>query len=408
MRTDFNEQGLPKVLLAHPGTQYSHDTARQLNRLGLLYKYCTGFAFATDSITYSLSKVIPGLQKRLIKGIPSSAISTYSLLEFEALYKIRKGGYYETVFYERNEKFQQAIPHRLLKNADVVIGYDTSSWILAKRCKELGKRFILDVSIGHPVSKERIYRDIAADYPEWGGQVMPKPPVYLQYEQEEMALADTIVVPSHFVRDTYVENGISEDKIRVNPFGTDIRFFVPPQTIKKHKDKPLTFLFFGSLHARKGLPVLFQAWKELAPSGARLLLAGYEQIPATVTVPSGVEILGAIAKDKRVELYHNADVFVFPSYFEGFAQVQIEAAACGLPLIGTYNSGAHEIVRNGESGFIVETGNKAALKKALLYCLTHHDQLIEMGIASRRMAEQFSWDAYGERWKSIILDSKAG
>lgn len=404
MKVDSNKREFPKVLLAHPGTQYSHDTARQLHRLGLLYKYCTGFAFATDSMTYRLSKMMPGLQKRLIKGVPSSAVSAYPWLEFEALYKIRKGGYYETVFYQRNEKFQKAISDRLLKKADVVIGYDTSSWILAKRCRELGKRFILDVSIGHPVSKERIYRDIAANYPEWGGQIVPKPAAYLQYEQQEMELADTIVVPSHFVRDTYIENGINSDKIRVNPFGTDIRFFVPAQIAKRDENKPVTFLFFGSLHARKGLPVLLQAWKELDPAGAQLLLAGYEQIPAAVTIPDGVKVLGAIAKDKRVELYHSADVFVFPSYFEGFAQVQIEAAACGLPLIGTYNSGAHEIVRNNESGFIVETGNKAALKEALLYFLTHRDQLAAMGAASRKMAEQFSWDAYGERWKNVILD----
>lgn len=403
MKANYNK--LLKVLLAHPGTQYSHDTARQLSKLGLLYKYCTGIAFAKDDLLYKLSGLAPMLKKRYIHGVPGAQLKTFPLLEIEALRKVSKGAYPEQVFYERNEKFQYAISDKLIQQADVVVGYDTSSWILAERAKKLGKKYILDVSIGHSLSKELVYRQIAETYPEWGTQVQAKSQTYLDYEAKEIERADVIVVPSKFVQDTYIENGVNPHKIHVNPFGTDISSFVAPAS-RVHRDgKELTFLFFGSLHARKGLPVLFAAWKELAPKNAKMVLAGYEKVPDTVAVPAGVEILGAIPRDKRLELYHNADVFVFPSYFEGFAQVQIEAAACGLPLIGTYNSGAEEIIENGKNGFIVKTGDKEDLKNALLHFIQHPHTIADMGKASRVAAENFSWDAYGIRYRDIIQNA---
>ncbi len=390
-----------KVLLIHPGTQYSHDLARQLYKNNLLYKFYTGFAFATGSIYHKLSDMVKPLKKRHLPGVAGNKLIIKPINEFNALYKIRQGGDAEDIFFKRNEIFQQSISTDLLRSADVVIGYDTTCWITAERCKALGKPFILDASIGHPVSKERIYRQIAAAYPEWSNQIKPKKDLYINYEKQEMELATSIVVPSNFVKQTYTENGIDANKIIVNPFGTDIENFKP--TVKSiSADTPLVFLFFGSLNARKGLPLLLDAWKELALPNAELLLAGYESIPATVTIPDSVKVIGSVAKNKRSELFGNAHVFVFPSYYEGLAQVQIEAAASGLPVIGTANSGATEMVEHGRNGFIIEPGNKQQLIAAMRYFAENRSEIEKMGAAARIIAEQFSWDNYGNRWKDII------
>ncbi|MFT3932740.1 MAG: glycosyltransferase family 4 protein [Chitinophagaceae bacterium] len=391
----------PKVLLLHPGTQYSYGLARQLHMNKLLYKFCTGFAFAKDSIYYQLASVVKPLKRRYLKDVPENRIATNPINEFRALYKIRKGANTEDVLFRRNEIFQHGISDKLLKEADIVIGYDTTCWITAERCRQMGKTFILDASIGHPVSKEKIFKQIADKYPQWSSQIMPKNEFYIDSEKREMELANLIVVPSTFVKNTYIENGIDPSKIIINPFGTDVENF-KPATKEKRDNQKLVFLFFGSLNARKGLPLLLDAWEELALPNAELRLAGYEKIPASVSIPTSVKVIGPVLKEKRTELFDQSDVFVFPSYYEGLAQVQIEAAASGLPVIGTTHSGASEIVEHSKSGFVIDAGNKEQLKQVIQYFADHPWEIQKMGTIGRSIAEKFTWDNYGNRWKKII------
>src|SRR5205823_7014838 len=67
----------------------------------------------------------------------------------------------------RNEHFQRGIPTADLKNADVVIGFDTSSWILTRRCREVVTPFVLVQTIGHPDSNKTVRDEIAIQLPEW-------------------------------------------------------------------------------------------------------------------------------------------------------------------------------------------------------------------------------------------------
>src|SRR5205085_4740653 len=120
-------------------------------------------------------------------------------------------------------------------------GFDTSSWILADHCKKRNKKFILDVSIGHPLSKEKIYRELSESYIEWKQQVVPKKHLYIELECAEMDLADIIVVPSGFVKQTLVENGVAADKIKINPFGTFVEQFSYSPS-KQTSNGRLTFL----------------------------------------------------------------------------------------------------------------------------------------------------------------------
>ncbi len=150
------------------------------------------------------------------------------------------------------------------------------------------------------------------------------------------------------------------------------------------------------------MPLLLKAWEKIDPNKAELIIAGFGTIPENVILQSNVHNFGLISKNNRPALYNKAHVFVFPSYFEGFAQVQIEAASSGLPVIGTYNSGAEELVEDGKEGFIVQAGDTGALCKAMNYFITNPSQIPVMGKAARAKAEQFTWDAYGKRWCDII------
>ena len=246
-----------KVLLAHPGTQYSFQLAKQLEKAGLLYQFYTGFAISSDSFKARALHFLPSaiykkISNRIIDNIPSEKIKTLPLLEYQSLRDMRNTINPEDVIYKRNLKFQRSIPDSAIMESDVVIGFDTSSWILADRCKALGKLFFLDVSIGHPISKEKIYEELSKSYPEWKEQMAPKRKEFISLECREMELADLIIVPSDFVKETLVENGILSNKIKLNPFGTvidEFRFNSKKEIINGE----ITFLFMGSLSDRKSV-----------------------------------------------------------------------------------------------------------------------------------------------------------
>lgn len=395
-------ENLRKAVLLHPGTQYSFNLAIELHRKNLLDKYITSFSVSSNSILYRLFK--ERLNSRLLREVPAGIVRNYPMLEAKTFIKSWiNGGDSEDILYERNLEFQKTVIRNDLKDAHIVIGFDTSSWKIADFCKANGKKFILDVSIGHPVVKEQIFKVIRAQFADWNDISNPKKNDRIELEVQEFELADLIVVPSHFVSRTLISQGVDEKKIRINPFGTDLNAWSKAAR-KNGKDK-VTFLFFGSLTARKGLPLLLAAWDLLNPTDAKLIIAGYGQIPETVNLKSSVHVLGPIQANGRLALFEMADVFVFPSYFEGLAQVQIEAAASGLPVIGTSNSGAEELVKNGESGFIIEPGHLGQLVAAMKYFIENPDHIRSMSRRIRERSDFFSWNAYGDRWHSILNEA---
>lgn len=404
-----------RILVAHPGTQYSFHLARQLERRGLLLRFWTGFAIAGAGWSFRLIDLLPrALRKeiaaRVVVGVPASKLRTLPGLEWSSRGSLRRADQ-EAKFFERNRRFQEAIPATEIALADVVVGFDTSSWQLARRAKEMGKIFILDQSIGHPVAKERVYSSLREKFPAWSSSLPRKQDAHVAMEQVEHDLADLIVVPSRFVRLTLIEEGVSPAKIRVIPFGTDLELFQLPEPSRKLTQQgAVRVLYAGTFTARKGLPVLLAAWARLGHSTAELWLTGSGSIPASVlrTLPASVKVLGQRSREELSSLMNQADVFVFPSYFEGLAQVQLEALATGLPVISTYESGAEEVIVPGENGLLVRAGDESGLTRALQRLVGERALRLEMRRAAERSRSSLSWTFYGDRWERLLLEMDRG
>lgn len=393
-----------KVIICHPGTQYSHYLAIELYQHGYLSKFYTGIAFGNDHIVSKLNRFLPKkisrqLKTRIIENLPDKFIKRNIANELRAIYKIKKGLNQEQVFFKRNKSFQENISDKALKSANIVVGYDTSSWIIAKRCKNFGINFILDVSIGHPTSKNEIFKMLSEKYPDWSSQIQIKNQQLIDYERLENELATLIATPSSFVKTTYIQNGIDKAKIHVNPFGTDTSYF------KFHQKNPIEkikFLFFGSLTARKGLPLLLAVWEESKFDNAELTIAGFGELPDNYILPKNVIKRGKIAKEDRGKLFEEHHIFVFPSNFEGFAQVQIEAAVCGLPIISTNNAGGSEIVEDGYNGFLINPEQEIELKNVINFFINNKEQIAIMSENQKNIISNFTWTAYGKRWIDLL------
>lgn len=397
-----------RVLLAHPGTQYSGQLARQLERGASLHQFHTGFAISQDGWAAGCANHLPGrfrslLKHRLVIGVPPRRLRTQGGLEVASLMARRVGINEQDIFSRRNAAFQRRISDRDIQEADVIVGFDTSSWILCKRAHELGRNFVLDQSIGHPRSFARVAQLLKEEFPGWPSKVPAKTEGEFTREEQEHADADRIVVPSRFVARTLIENGVSADKIRNNPFGVDLEWFKPAESPPPLS--PVRFLFVGSSEPRKGLPVLLRTWKSLHRiHDAELWIVGSGEVPGSVRaeMPGNVRVFGRLSHADLHDVLLQCHVFVFPSFFEGLAQVQLEAAACGLPVIGTENSGAEEVVRDGETGFVIPVGNGAALGEAISRFLDDPGLILQM---RKRLIEErvrFSWECYGDRWLDIL------
>ena len=397
------------MLLVHPGTQYAPHLARELASRGQLHRFWTGFAIAESGVLSCLVALAPAsLRSRLSGrrvGIPSSQLRTLPNLDWKARRVARRQGD-EAAFSERNQRFQEAVPEAELRAASVVVGYDTSSWILIRRAQALGKRFILDQSIGHPVAKERVFEMVRQRFPDWSSSVPKKSAEMLAVEREEHERADLIVVPSEFVKQTLVSEGVEAAKIRIIPFGTDLEVFHPPEIPRHHRKSPCVFLFAGSISARKGVPELLRAWAEVALPDAELWLAGPGTIPASDQrfLTQNAKILGRLNRSQLAETLRRADVFVLPSHFEGLAQVQIEAQCAGLPVIGTLESGASELVTEGENGFLIPAGDVAALAGRMTRLPTAPELRRSMSQSAIACREQRSWKVYGDRWAAVLAE----
>jgi len=341
-----------------------------------------------------------------VVGVPGSKLLRFPMPELNALLRLRLSANSEAVLNQRNRRFQEQIPRRLIQGADVVIGFDTSSWILIERCKRLGKPFVLDASIAHPTAKLAVFEQLRQRYPIWEQQLHAKPAQYLALELAEMASATHIVAASSFTRGTYLQHGVDAKKISVNPYGTDLNFFRSKwETASPASSNGLRFFFFGGLTARKGFPGLCRVWELFVHQypHCTLVAAGFNHPPTGFALPPGVELVGAIHPDDRIKWFHAADVFVFPSFFEGFAQVVIEAMACGLPVITTTATAGYDVMPADETaGFVLPPGDDEALMRALVYFAQHPNAVEAMGRAARLAVESFTWEAYGLRWQSIL------
>ncbi len=401
-----------KTLLAHPGTQHSHQLAIQLAKRGLLSEFWTGFALSQGSWSNKAIQVFAStslgkqVANRIIEGVSTKYLHTMPWLEWNALQQLRKGQPGKQVFFERNKAFQERIPINSIKQSTAIIGFDTSSWILAKRAYTMGKPYFLDQTIAHPLTQAAVLDAVAKRYPEWKDDIEPIHSHILSCEEQAYQLATKIIVPSVYTGQTLISQGVTDNKILVNPFGVNLDFFQPP-VHPRNADRPLRFIFLGAIMARKGVPLLLEAWSALRLQQCELWLIGpiHTQVRSLIPDLPGLKIWGKVPHHQLPEIMCQCDIFVFPSYCEGLPRVLLEALACGLPAITTDAVTDASIVKDGQEGFIIPSGNLEALCETISYFVKNSERIASMSTAARTRAEYFSWDAYGERWQQILYST---
>lgn len=231
------------------------------------------------------------------------------------------------------------------------------------------------------------------------------PQRFLARVQDELELADRILVPSEFVRNDLVARGVAASKIDIVPYGVDIDRFVPGNGGRT--TSLLSVLYVGQVGYRKGLHHLIEALRLPAARSSRLTVVGPITTGGRDVLASaeGVAYLGRIDQERLAAVYAGADVFVLPSLAEGMALVVLEAMSAGLPVIVTPETGYGGIVRDGVEGFIVPPRDAEAIADRL-NCLASSPELCAvMGAAARARAEQYTWESFEKRVVSALEEA---
>jgi glycosyltransferase involved in cell wall biosynthesis len=213
---------------------------------------------------------------------------------------------------------------------------------------------------------------------------------------EEYRLADAILCPSAFVKNSFEQRGFSPDRLFVVPYGLALHAQLPPAPPDRDVFR---VLYVGQVDIRKGLRYLFEAFEALRHPRKELWIVGpttHQTGIADLSPPAGTRFLGVLKGDDLARAYRDATVFVLPTVEEGLALVLGEALSFGIPVIATGHSGGGDLFQDGREGFLVPIRDPRAIGEKLQLLADDPARREAMAQAALERARTLNgWEAAG-------------
>jgi glycosyltransferase involved in cell wall biosynthesis len=411
---------LPQVAVAQLGARMHYAVPVLLHRAGMLAHFYTDAYVGPGSWLHWGAKLVrnlvpPARQPQALAralgraaDLPAEKITAFNRLGWSYARKLRQApndASLREVQLWGAKRFAGAIlqDQARLSRGQAIYAYNGAGLELFSFGAERGLKLILD-QINPSLYEAQL---VAAESSLWPGWEKEPAKIHedemMDREKAEWSKADLILVNSEFSRTGLVRSGAAPGKIRVVPLAVDTRRFYPPPTPRR-PDR-IKFLFLGTVGLRKGIQYCLEAFRLLKDSHLTLTVAGgldgnflaeklreYSQV---------CDYLGSIPRPKILDAYHGADVLVFPTISDGFGLVQLEALACGLPVITTPNCGS--LVRDGIDGFVIPIRDVPALAEKIALLAQDSELRTWMSHNARQRALAFDWQTYGARLGANIL-----
>ena len=190
------------------------------------------------------------------------------------------------------------------------------------------------------------------------------------------------------------------------PTGVDTKFFVP-DPIPSRSPRPRV-LFVGSLRTYKQPHIVVEAAARFRHADFRIAGDGPLDTElrhrATTEGLKNVEFLGSLTADRLRSEYQSADIFLFPSRWEGSPKVILEAAACGLPVIARSDYSPETVV-HGVSGY--QAASDECIFAHLQELLNNPALRQELGSNGRRLSQKYDWSVITSEWEEAFTESVA-
>jgi glycosyltransferase involved in cell wall biosynthesis len=370
-----------------------HHLAEALDKAGSLDHYVTVVSQMNET-TWPLA---PAKIKVKFKGrrlrVQSSKVT--QLILPEVLLKIPPSlGMYssERGCYINNYLFD-FMASRSIPESAVVHFISSIGLITAKHAKKWHATLICDCRQEHPLFQEDVLKDEAKRCGVESSALFG-----LSYRDKilrEFDISDHIIVPSMHAKKTFLARGFRDEKIHVLHYGVKSNLFRP---IKKDDDV-FRIIYVGQLTFRKGIQYLLEAFTKLNLPGSELLLVGGVDPrfrPILARYQGSFRHIPHLAHVDLFTQYGHSSIFAMPSLADSFGLVVFEAMACGLPVLISQNTGAADLVRHGEHGFVVPICDVEAIQRAIVAAYESPELVAKLSAKAMALARAHSWERYGQ------------
>ena len=246
-------------------------------------------------------------------------------------------------------------------------------------------------------------------------------------------LTDAIIAPSRSTRTELCKYyHVPARKIHLVPSGVDTELFKPMKTSllrdSFYLDDRRVVLYVGHFGLRKGIKYLLMAVPRVVnefPDTLFILVGGTPSWLGTdvywsilrntvnqLSIEKHVRLLDAIPHSELPAFYSLAEVFVFPTLYEGLGKALLEAMACQKPVVASATTGVLDVIENGKDGFLVPPRSPTALADAIIELLSNPKKYRDIGRRGRaKILAKFSWQEIAKQTLNayeLVRQSRGG
>jgi glycosyltransferase involved in cell wall biosynthesis len=294
---------------------------------------------------------------------------------------------------------------RNLPDCDVYVGLSGSTLPAGKRSHARGRKYVCDRGSAHIRVQDQLLRE---EHSLWGAPYTGIDPRAIAREEAEYAQADCITVPSGFVLQSFLDQGVDADKMRLLPYGVNLARFHPTSAPSPER---FDVLFVGGMSLRKGVQYLVQAYQKLQHPAKSLTFVGapspalMDMLKARQLWPADAQVLGHVPQAELKDIMSRSHVMVLPSLEEGLAMVQAQAMACACPVIASTNTGSTDLFTSGNEGWTLPIRDIDALADRMQHLADNPLERDAMGQrALQKVSDLGGWSSYGESAMTIYKE----
>lgn len=396
------------IVVSHPtGNQNVRQAARAFAEAGLLQEFWTTLNWNRDGIANRFlprriqellnRRSFPEISRSKMRTLPGRELGRLLLgpRSLPFLFQHENGAFsIDQVSAALDRKVAARLRH--MRNCDLIYAYEDAALESFRVARERNIARVYELPIGYWRAADELFAEECEREPEWAVTLIGARDSGAKRarKDEELHLAERIIVASSFTRRTLASASFRAP-VEVIPYGA------PPvvgEPIEPRSGK-VRVLFVGSLEQRKGLSYLFKAMEPLKEH-VELTLLGRKVVPDCRPLEIALKKYRWIPSLDHAGVLREMrehDILVFPSLFEGFGLVILEAMAQGTPVITTPNTAGPDLIDDGVEGFIVPIRSVEAIAEKIELLAHNRELLHAMKSAARRKAALRSWDTYRQR-----------
>ena len=374
-----------KVVISCSTKFWAFALAEQLEKHGVLHKFYTSYSTKKNPI---LSRFNSRLDTEIINP---KRIITFPVIAIG----LKFFGF--SNFW--NSIFDLWVSFKIRKlNADVFIGWSGMSLRSITVAKKQGLCVFLERGSAH-ISYQ--YEILSQEFRNFDIRFNDNPWIQAR-EIKEYQACDFIMLPSSFAKKTFVKKGVDSSKLIINHYGTSVDFG------QKNKSTKFTIVYLGMLMHRKGINYLLEAINQLDINieNYNVWLIGKVTDEVKEVIQKykrdNWKVWGHIPQNHLPNILSQCSVGVVPSIEDGFGMVVPQLLSCGVPVIVTENTGASDIIVDGNNGYVIPVRSTAIIVNKIRDLYKNPKKLSEMTEYIQSNPIDLSWDAYGERYVDFL------